>query len=1624
MRVSAHMRREVFMSRLLLVVTVGAVLSCGGGHLAGQQPADGGQSRASTSFVAWPVVSGTVTAYSVDSTATRTTVLATATTDVNGGFYLQLAAPSTGPVLLVVSSGSYTEPATGTAISLQGSELTTLLPSAVHVAGDSLDGVLISPVSHLTARLATWYVASAHLSVDAALTQAARLLESHFGAVSWRTFGVPPDLTAASSSGLVQVNDLAKGALILAGLSQEARNLAVAKGLSPGGPINSLTLLSALGEDLSADGFFDGMGAGGQRIQVPAGLNGYLLDGQTVRASLAQGITTFLTNPRNVSQIAAADAQGLVTEIGTDSNTQLFRNGSGNVDLVPPSIQFVQPGSNASVHGSVTVEAVATDNVAMGSFSFTAPVSLIGVQSSTENNGASMHLLATLDVSALPDGPLTISAQATDTSSNTAAQSLLVHVANHGPVITVTSPNAGAVAKGTVTISASAASQTGSAITILEIKGTLPGAGADQLPAAEQLQVSWDTTQMLEGPGQLTLHAEDASGAASDLIVNVTVDNVPFGIFDAYVSAGAPIAGANVKVIAVDLSTGLINPTVGVNGVMGAGGPTDQSGFYRLTLNTENYRGPVQVIASGTNLTYVDPSDGTTIISIPNSAALTSLLGDYTTGQEVALPLDLWTSLADAEAIAYTQGLNRGFPVAHDLTDALAFGDPLFTSHITSSLWNIRTTLPTSLTTAQQTLADVVYAAVPDIALNRLARDLAKKGNLDPGSVSAFDLLALLQKDLAADGQFDGQGAAGTQLQTVGHPAQSLDANTLRFYLAYALDEFVQGPTNKTTLGRPDFQNAGIYDTISNDTSALFGAETPLAFDDTPPTVSFTATFQPTAGGSAQAPVGANNLVSGTLALTVSASDPSGVASLSLSQNGIAITPALGSSLPTKIVYSIDTTTLVDGALTFIAASADTFVNSGHTTFTVIVANAPPSISFAPAQSGQAGNFVANGYYASSVPVDASAIDPNGIASFTMSGLAGFNDLDGTISRIAGTWAVPEGLSDGPVSVSFATCNVVFVCNSTTRLFYVDRTPPTVSLVSAPPQYTAIAALILQVSAADTGSGVAAVYAQNGNGTVVSATASSNGAYALSVGLNSGTNLIAIWAADNVGNSGQGKASPEQASVSIILDVAGPSVGSPDITVSKYYDETGIALQMADAGVPIMPAQYSYAGGFISAPSGTIHKVSTRLGWGEQGLSQPAVSELTGANPNNYPFYYLNISALSGVASASFSVTIAQTNATSSGTLWPVDATHFVLPLTSDTIPGLLSLPASLTPYTLQISITATSGSGVTPAAVNFTQSFTVLGAPLAWAEDAAIKSSSFDGSSTYQHPLSDGAYSSMFPEATSVKLIRYVLRNPALVPVAFRVSGSGSWAANETWADGVAPLPTNLGFNSYTAPDGSTLSNPLTVDGFGGAQSCGYGMTYSCTSQQYALHSPATDPRTLFVCGSRPVPTSALLAAENDATSVISFPAFGNPQVNGGETAAPSLTGDGYYVVPQAANGQPGSVVVYVARPGAVTRQTQLDYQDIHSNTGNSPRFEQWLADLWPTKTGSSICGPDSQGNSYPYYEYATQREVKYLSAAEDIVFGSVSFTTAGLNAGATSSIGTTTVIASGINFTRSISH
>src|SRR5438128_511263 len=103
------------MLQRLSIATLVAATACGGGRLPYVAEPDGGTNAGKTSSVAWAVAAGTMTAYRLDPGGQRAASIGTAQTEATGAFALRLTNSTTGPVLVVISSGSFIEPATGTA---------------------------------------------------------------------------------------------------------------------------------------------------------------------------------------------------------------------------------------------------------------------------------------------------------------------------------------------------------------------------------------------------------------------------------------------------------------------------------------------------------------------------------------------------------------------------------------------------------------------------------------------------------------------------------------------------------------------------------------------------------------------------------------------------------------------------------------------------------------------------------------------------------------------------------------------------------------------------------------------------------------------------------------------------------------------------------------------------------------------------------------------------------------------------------------------------------------------------------------------------------------------------------------------------------------------------------------------------------------------------------------------------------------------------------------------------------------------------------------------------------------------------------------------------------------------
>lgn len=374
----------------------------------------------------------------------------------------------------------------------------------------------------------------------------------------------------------------------------------------------------------------------------------------------------------------------------------------------------------------------------------------------------------------------------------------------------------------------------------------------------------------------ITLAAFSATMVACGGGTPVTTVPVPASI-EVRVSAGMPVAGATVTVYAISDVTGLVDASAGAGGVLGSAGPTDASGT--VTVSLRSYSGPVQIVAKGPALFFPDPTtapDDSGVVpsvQVPSSFTFSSYVASFAKGGVV--PVTLLTTLADHAALAYARGRHSSHPSKTTITQALAARDPLFVTHVTNAAaaWSpgsLRTTEPAILTRGPQSLVDVTFAALFDLAMNQLARDTAVKAGYGtgPGGLTAPTLIQLLEDDLDADGRLDGIGAGGQPIYTAGNTPVALDAQFLRKPLAVALLGWVRNTgANKSGISDADLASAQVFRSMSEDGSDLFGGAPAQPFDPldrTPPVLAF--------AGSPPA-----FKFSPDVTLSVSASDSSGV---------------------------------------------------------------------------------------------------------------------------------------------------------------------------------------------------------------------------------------------------------------------------------------------------------------------------------------------------------------------------------------------------------------------------------------------------------------------------------------------------------------------------------------------------------------------------------------------------------------------------------------------------------------------------------------------------------------------------------------------------------------------------
>ncbi len=264
-------------------------------------------------------------------------------------------------------------------------------------------------------------------------------------------------------------------------------------------------------------------------------------------------------------------------------------------DTTPPTVSITAPASGATVSGTTSVTASASDNVRVVGVQF----KLDGINLGAEDTAAPYSV--SWNTTSASDGSHTLSAVARDAAGNVSPVSAVTVTVNNAPpppppdttppTVSITAPASGATVSGTTSVTASASDN----VRVVGVQFKLDGSNLGAEDTTAPYSVSWNTTTTSNGSHTLSAVARDAAGNVSPVsAVTVTVNNAPPppppDTTPPTVSITAPSNGATVKGTATVTATASDN--VGVVGVQfllddGANGSADvTTAPYSISWNT------------------------------------------------------------------------------------------------------------------------------------------------------------------------------------------------------------------------------------------------------------------------------------------------------------------------------------------------------------------------------------------------------------------------------------------------------------------------------------------------------------------------------------------------------------------------------------------------------------------------------------------------------------------------------------------------------------------------------------------------------------------------------------------------------------------------------------------------------------------------------------------------------------------------------------------------------------------------------------------------------------------------------------------------------------------------------
>ena len=617
-------------------------------------------------------------------------------------------------------------------------------------------------------------------------------------------------------------------------------------------------------------------------------------------------------------------------------------------DLTPPTVAITAPAAGATVAGTITIGANASDNVAVSGVQFR----LDGVNLGTEDTAAPYS--AAWNTTMATNGTHTITAVARDAAGNVATSSAVtVTVDNARPSVSITAPASGATLSGTVTVAASASDN----VRVAGVQFRLDGANLGAEDTSAPYSVPWNTKTASDGSHTLTAVARDGAGnLATSPTVTVTVDNTGPSVAITSPAPGATVAGSITVTANASDASGVAGVQFRLDGA--SLGAEDTAAPYSVAWDTAS-------AANGTHTLTAVARDSAG--QLTTSAAVTVTVNNTNSGPTIAITsppsgatlsgtVTLSADASDADGVGGVQfqldGASLGaedtappYSVVWD-TGTATNGTHTLTTVARDALGNTTTASPVTVTVSNGTAS---VARVEDTSASVVYVGSWAQGNTAKAWSGGTAALATGGPSATGEPTRATLTFTGTGVQWIGF--QGPQTGIANVYLDGAFMAAVDTYAATEALGAVLYTASGLVSTSHTLTIDSTGTRNPSssdifvvvdAFDitaevggggpdTTPPSVAISA---PAAGAS----------VSGNVTVSATASDDDAIAGVQFQLDGAPV-GAEDTTTPYSITW--DTTTVADGSHTLTAIARDAAGNTATSAaVTVTVANhgsTPPS---------------------------------------------------------------------------------------------------------------------------------------------------------------------------------------------------------------------------------------------------------------------------------------------------------------------------------------------------------------------------------------------------------------------------------------------------------------------------------------------------------------------------------------------------------------------------------------------------------------------------------------------------------------------------------------------------------